>query len=215
MKRILRVGVLAFSLVGMLGVQARPALASETIEISFTGLAAIGAGYSSFGFPAGDPSKTTVPSTTTKTEHGVTHVNYSGFHNSASVAFASATCGAGKQTTGKAKHAAGAGTCSIAASGFIHGYCGQSTGTLSGSLHTSMNSVAPPGGHVSQHYSFRIKFTVTGPAVSFTGTIHNHTLGQSGSIVGTAASAIDATTGSCTNKAPKNFSITGSATART
>ena len=217
MKRILRVGVLAFSLVGLLGFYAQPASASEIIEVEFQGHAQIGAGYSAFGFPVGDPSKTTLPGTQVKTAHGATHVNWTGFHNSTTVAFASAAavggCVAEKATTGKAKHTTGAGTCSIGASGTIHGYCGLSTGIMSGTLHTSMNSVVPPGGHVSQSYSFHIKFTVDGPDVSFTGHIFNHTSGQSGSITGTAASAILAGGGdSCTDKNPKSAPIAGHAT---
>jgi len=214
MKRVLRVGVLAFSLVGLLGFHAQPASASEVIEVTFQGTAFIGAGYSAFGFPVGDPSKTTLPTTSTKIEHGVPLVNHHNFHNSTTVRFVSAAvggCVAEKVTTGKAKHPTGAGTCSLVADGFIHGYCGLSTGTVHGTIHTSLNSGLT---HTTQSYSFSVKFTVDGPDVTLTGAIHNHTSGQSGSIIAEAVSGL-LSQGSCTDKNPKTAPIVGEATATT
>jgi len=209
MKRILRVGVLALSLVGLLGFYAQPASATEVIEITFEGDANIGANYSAFGFPAPEGSKTTLPGTQVKTEHGVTHVNYTGFHNSATIAFNSTVCAAEKVTTGKNKHPTGAGTCDITANGSIHGYCGLSTATLSGTIHLELNSGLST---TSQLYSFHVKVTTTGPDVTMTGSIHNHTSGQSGSIVGEAVSGL-LTGGTCTTKAPKTAPIAGEASA--
>src|SRR5687767_960251 len=209
MKRVLRVGVLAFSLVGLLGFYAQPASATEVIEITFVGNADIGTDYAAFGFPVGDPSKTTLPGTQVKTEHGITTVNYTGFHNSSTLRFTELACTAEKVTTGKNKHTEGAGTCDIDSSGFIHGYCGLSTATLSGTIHLTLNS---PVVTTSQLYSFHLKVTTTGPDVTMTGSIHNHTSGQSGSIVGEAVSGL-LTGGTCTTKAPKTAPIAGEASA--
>jgi len=209
MKRILRVGVLAFSLVGLLGFHAQPASATEVIEIAFVGNAFIGAGHSAIGFPVGDPSKTTLPGTQLKMAHGVPTANYTGFHNSTNVAFTTVACTAEKITTGKNKHTAGVGTCNILGNGTIHGYCGMSTGSINGTIHLSLNSGLST---VSQLYSFHLKFTITGIMVNLTGSIHNTTSGQSGSIIGTAVSGL-VLQGSCTTKDPMIDPITGELTA--
>ncbi|HEX9969978.1 MAG TPA: hypothetical protein VGB03_07550, partial [Acidimicrobiales bacterium] len=127
MRKLLRAGVLAVALLGLLGSTLSPAQATTAFTFTFEGSARTGPlGYPCAPIPSGIFSNCPEPVGTGGNTVGFT--------------FASNTCVGSKTDVLKAKNPPGepvktyTGLCSITASGVVTGYCGLSTGGGSGTI---------------------------------------------------------------------------------
>jgi hypothetical protein len=193
MRRILRVGVLAASLIGVMGTLApTPADATTEGSVTFRGVATVhshGIAYPLVGSNTGDIDLSKTPPN---------------FSNSASVTFTSTTCAAAVANVNKAgKLPAEAGTCVVGAAGSVHGYCGLSDGHVSGTI---SHAVVGSG---TQVYSFHLSWFSAATVLNVSGHWHKHGTTHSGVLKGVVSAVPDPTAGSCTNKLQKQFIIAG------
>lgn len=219
MRKLARIGVLVVAVAGLLGTSTPPASAAESLTVVFTGTTTIGTTPDGLAFPcvnAGTVSLADCPVIGTPisvqnlpTGHNFLTFIRPVFHggDSAGFNFTSTTCAAADVATVGA-HTLGAGTCSMAANGTVHGYCGLGEGFLVGGLAVSSNSLLPTVGHATRFYQFVGRFVTVGAVSVFRGSITNTTSGETGEF--TVVLAIAPTAGSCLdNSSPKTATVVG------
>lgn len=229
MRKLRRVGMFAVALAGLLGTSVQPAAAAEVTEVVFAGTATVGGGGIAFPcFPGiidtfGNvsdcplvPGGTDISTQNLPTGHNPLTYTRPVFHggDSASMSFTSTACLATDATVGKTDdHTLGAGTCLMVANGLVHGYCGLAEGFLTGAWAVTSSSLVPPTGPGSTRvYNFSIRFTTVGAVSAFRGSVGNTTTGQSGELTGTFV-AVPTDPVGCFDNDPKDFVVTGAATA--
>jgi hypothetical protein len=199
MRRTARIGVLVLSLLGVIGALApTPAEATTVGAVVFNGNAVVsghGIAYPLAGSNTGEIDLFKLPPT---------------FFNSASVVFTSKTCAAAAFNITKAgKLPVEAGTCTIAAVGSVHGYCGLSDGHLSGTVSVSVV------GSGTQEYSFHLSWISVASKLILSGYWHKHGTIHSGVLKGIVSAKPDTFNikgqgaSSCLNKHQKVFLVTG------
>jgi hypothetical protein len=199
MRKITRVGLLAVSLWGMLGtVGPTPAEATTAGKVTFTGIMTVGHGIAD---PLIDNSQPGPPF------HVTTHKTPPQISNSATITgFIATLCTAEIAAVGKSGQTkTTAGNCAMGPGtplGTMHGYCGFSDGVIS-------LSVAAGG----FSYSVHLSFAETAKKMTLAGHFHKHGTVHSGTVRGDGTIQVNAADGSsCTNKAAKNFVVTGNLT---
>lgn len=209
-----RVVVLVAGLVGLF-TAAMPAAEADAVgSIWFRGNADVNGGSNTIAYPCigGLPGSLTVDmslcpgpgSVSTKpkmiSKHSgkvVVYVETS--HNQSTIDLTTKTCiGAVANHNKLNKTAADAGSCGIAGSGTVWGYCGLSTGTVSGAIATTTNV-----------YAFTVKVTGVGGVLKLTGFVTLQT--SVGWVSGVVTVFPDPQQGSCLNNHRLGFIVWGGA----
>jgi hypothetical protein len=216
MRKFTRIGVLVLVVAGVLGSSTQPAAAAEALTVVFTGTATVGNSPDGLAFPCvngGTVSLADCPIIGTPisvqnlpTPHNPLTFIRPVFHDgdSAGFNFTSTTCAAADVATVGA-HTLGAGTCSMAANGVVHGYCGLAEGFLVGGLAVSSNSLVPTAGHGTRFYQFTGRFVTVGAVSVLRGSITNTTSGETGEFTVVTTSAPIA--GDCTDNSSTKTAI--------
>lgn len=227
MRKLARIGALLVSVGGLLGNTSQPAAAEEVAAVVYTALATVG-GDDGIAFPclpgaldtggnvtdcpvlATEISTTNLPTV----HHPLTYTQLN-FHDgdSASIGFgtnatAFGNCLGVDVVAGlPLVHVAGAGDCSLGASGTIHGYCGLAEGFLTGFWNTTSTSV-PQNANGNRTYLFTARFTSVATVAVLRGSVSNNTTGESGPLTG-ILNAVPIDPVSCFDNDQKNFLVAG------
>jgi hypothetical protein len=193
--RLARLSVLLLPILGMLAATAAPADALITIGGAvIQGRATVAAGLSYPCVSNGGPDLTKCPPPV-GAGNGPLGVSFTGS------GVAQVDSVNKKGCTAPVDACVEVGTITVNATGSVNGWCGLSTGTLTGTI-----TAAPlPVANKAKNRTFTVTFTGVGGALILTGTT-----GKGENIDGAVAAVPDAVGGSsCTNKAAKAFIVAG------